>query len=168
MTTTSTPTPTAPAAAAPAITPRRLFRTFAIAEMITWAGLITALVLRALDVTNLVPIAGGIHGFVFLCYASTTVFVWVNQKWPARIGLPGLLLAIVPFATVPFELRVDKRGLLDGGWRLAPGGETPKGFVEHVQAWVLRRPLTSVVLLLAFVVALFSTLLWLGPPIPKS
>ena len=69
---------------------------------------------------------------------------------------------------MPFELRVDKRGLLDGGWRLAPGGETPKGFVEHVQAWVLRRPVLSVVLLLAFVVALFSTLLWLGPPIPKS
>ena len=163
MTTTTTPTTTARG-----ISPRALFRTFAIAEMITWAGLIAALVLRALDVVDFVRIAGGIHGFVFLCYSTTTVFVWVNQRWRPGVGVTGLLLAIVPFATVPFELRVDKRGLLEGGWRLAPGGETPKGFVEHVQAWVLRRPVLSVVLLLAFVVALFSTLLWLGPPIPKS
>lgn len=167
MSTTTTQTPATTTPAVP-ITPRRLFRTFAVAEMITWAGLIAALVLRAVDVADFVRIAGSIHGFVFLCYSTTTVFVWVNQKWPVRVGLPGLLLAIVPFATVPFELWVDKRGLLEGGWRLAPGGDAPKGFVEHVQAWVLRRPIISVVLLLAFVVALFSTLVWLGPPIPKS
>ena len=161
-------TVTAPTSTPAKITPRRLFKTFALAEMFTWAGLITALILRALDVANIVPIAGGIHGFVFLCYSTTTVFVWVNQKWPFRLGITGLLLAIVPFATVPFEITVDRKGLLDGGWRLAPGGDEPKGFVEHVQAWVLRHPLLSVVLLLAFVVALFSTLLWLGPPIPRD
>ena len=86
------------------VSPRVLFRSFAVAEMFTWAGLITALVLRAFDVANLVPIAGGIHGFVFLCYSATTIFVCVNQKWPLRLGLTGLLLAIIPFATVPFEI----------------------------------------------------------------
>ena len=150
------------------VTPRRLFRAFALAEMFTWAGLITALILRGFDVTNIVPIAGGIHGFVFLCYSTTTVFVWVNQKWRFSLGITGLLLAIVPFATVPFELSVDRRGLLNGGWRLGPGGETPKGFVEHVQAWVLRHLVLSVVLLLLFVTVLFLTLLWLGPPIPRD
>lgn len=150
------------------LTPRRLFRTFALAEMFTWAGLITALILRGFDVTNIVPIAGGIHGFVFLCYSTTTVFVWVNQKWRFSLGITGLLLAIVPFATVPFELSVDRRGFLKGGWRLGPGGEPPKGFVEHVQAWVLRHLVLSVVLLLLFVTVLFITLLWLGPPIPMS
>ena len=117
------------------VSPRALFRSFAVAEMFTWAGLITALVLRAFDVANLVPIAGGIHGFVFLCYSATTIFVWVNQRWPLRLGLTGLLLAIVPFATVPFEIIVDRKGLLAGDWRLAPGGEAPHGFIEHVQAW---------------------------------
>lgn len=150
------------------LSPRLVFRTFALAEMFTWAGLITALILRALDVTNIVPIAGSIHGFIFLCYSVTTVFVWVNQKWRFPLGLTGLLLAIVPFATVPFEIYVDRRGLLSGPWRLAPGGEEPKGFIEHVQAWVLRNPVLAVVLLLVFVIALFSLLLWLGPPIPKS
>lgn len=151
-----------------AVSPRTLFRSFAIAEMFTWAGLIAALILRAFEVVNLVPVAGGLHGFVFLCYSTTTVFVWVNQRWRFSLGLAGLLLAIVPFATVPFELSVDRRGLLNGGWRLAPGGETPRGFVEHVQAWVLRHPILSTVLLVLFVAAVFIVLLRLGPPVPRG
>jgi len=150
------------------LSPRLLFRSFAVAEMFTWAGLITALILRAFDVANLVPIAGGIHGFVFLCYSASTIFVWVNQRWPLRLGLTGLLLAIVPFATVPFEIIVDRKGLLAGDWRLAPGGEAPHGFIEHVQAWVLRHVLLSIILLILLVTTLFITLLWLGPPVPRD
>lgn len=150
------------------VSPRMLFRSFAIAEMFTWAGLITALILRASDIVNLVPIAGGIHGFIFLCYSASTIFVWVNQRWRIRIGLTGLLLAIVPFATVPFEIVVDRKGLLTGYWRLAPGGEAPRGFIEHVQAWVLRHLLLSIFLLLLLVTGLFVTLLWLGPPLPRT
>lgn len=150
------------------VSPRALFRSFAIAEMFTWAGLIAALILRAFDVVNIVPIAGGIHGFIFLCYSTTTIFVWVNQKWRLPLGLTGLLLAIVPFATMPFEVVMDRRGLLRGDWRLAPGGEAPRGFVERVQAWTLRHVLLSIVLLVLFVTALFTTLLWLGPPVPRD
>ncbi|WP_449276651.1 DUF3817 domain-containing protein [Leucobacter sp. GX24907] len=150
------------------VSPRVLFRSFAIAEMLTWAGLITALILRAFDVADLVPIAGGIHGFIFLCYSASTIFVWVNQRWRFRIGLTGLLLAIVPFATVPFEIVVDRRGLLTGDWRLAPGGEAPQGFIEHVQAWVLRHILLSIILLILLVATLFMALLWLGPPVPRN
>lgn len=150
------------------VSPRMLFRSFAVAEMFTWAGLITALILRAFDTADVVPIAGGIHGFVFLCYSATTVFVWVNQRWRLRLGLTGLLLAIVPFATVPFEIVVDRRGLLTGDWRLALGGEAPQGFIEHVQAWILRHVLLSIVLVLVLVSALFLTLLWLGPPVPRT
>lgn len=151
------------------MSPRTLFRIFANAEMVTWAGLLTALILRMTGVTDrLVPIAGGIHGFIFLSYAVTTVFVWINQRWKAGLGVTGVLLAVVPFATLPFDLWIDKRGLLSGPWRLAPGGEAPKGFVEHVQAWILRRPFLSIVLLVAAITAVFLVLLWLGPPIPKQ
>lgn len=150
------------------LSPRALFRIFAVAEMFTWAGLIVALILRAVNETNIVPIAGGIHGFVFLCYAVTTVFVWVNQKWRFPVGMTGLVLAIVPFATVPFELAIDRRGLLAGGWRLAPGGEKPQGLLEHVQAWVLRHLLLSVILLIGAVTAVYIILLILGPPVPRG
>lgn len=150
------------------LTPRLLFRIFATAEMITWAGLITALILRSADVTNIVPIAGGIHGFVFLSYATVTVFTWINQKWKPGIGLLGLLLAVVPFATAPFELYLDKHRLLNGGWRLAPDGDAPAGTLEKAQAWVLAKPLLAGLLLLLAVTVLFVVLLLAGPPVPKN
>lgn len=151
------------------MTPRVLFRTFATAEAFTWAGLITALILRATGVTDAaVPIAGGIHGFIFLSYCVATVFVWVNQRWGAGTGILGLVLAVVPFATVPFEILLDRRGKLAGGWRLRPGGETPRNFAEKLQAWVLRHPFTAIGILVLIVVAVFVLLLSLGPPIPRN
>lgn len=150
------------------MTPRTLFRTVAFAELVTWAGLITALVLRGTGVTDgAVGPAGGIHGFVFLAYCVVTVFTWVDRKWRPATGVVGLVLAIVPFATLPFERVVDRRGLLAGDWRLAPGRDEPAGFVEHVQAWVLRRPLTAAILAVAGIAIVFTVLLWLGPPVPR-
>lgn len=151
------------------MTPRQLFRLFAFAEVVTWAGLITALILRGTGVTDaMMPIAGGLHGFVFLCYCVSTVFVWVNEKWRAGRGILGVALAVVPFATVPFELNTDKRGLLSNTWRLGAGGEQPRGFIEHVQAWILRHPWLSIVLIIALVAVVFTVLLWLGPPVPRA
>ena len=150
------------------MSPRALFRSFATAEAFTWAGLITALILRATDVANIVPIAGGVHGFVFLSYCVVTVFTWVNQRWGAGTGVLGLALAIVPFATVPFELVLDRKGKLAGPWRLRPGGDEPKGFVEHVQAWVLRHPWLAIALLFVAVVVVFSVLLWALAWFPMS
>lgn len=151
------------------MSPRLLFRSFATAEAVTWAGLILALVLRATGVTDAaVPVAGGIHGFVFLSYCVVTVFVWVNQRWGAGTGVLGLALSIVPFATVPFEIVLDRKHKLSGPWRLRPGGDQPRGFVEQVQAWVLRRPLLAIGLLVIAVAVVFVVLLWLGPPVPKS
>ena len=73
------------------MTPRSLFKTFALAEVVTWAGLITAMILRGVGVTDsLVPIAGGVHGFVFLAYCVVTVIVWVDGRWGAySTGLRG-------------------------------------------------------------------------------
>jgi integral membrane protein len=148
------------------MSPRLLFRTFATAEVVTWAGLITALILRGTGTADFVSIAGGIHGFVFLSYCVSTVFVWVNEKWRPGVGLLGLVFAVIPFATLPFELVADRRGLLGANWRLAPGGDAPKGFIEHVQAWVLQHLILSILILVCGVTLVFLVLLRLGPPIP--
>ncbi|GAA1627180.1 DUF3817 domain-containing protein [Leucobacter chromiireducens] len=151
------------------MSPRALFRTFAFAELVTWAGLITALILRGTGVTDaLVRPAGGVHGFVFLAYVVITVFVWVNQRWSAGAGMLGLVSAVIPFATLPYELVMDRKGKLQGVWRLAPGRDEPRGFVEHVQAWVLRHPFLAILILLLGVTAAFSLLLWMGPPVPRA
>lgn len=150
------------------MTPRLLFRLCAFAEMVTWAGLITALIVRAVTGSSFVPIAGGVHGFVFLTYCVTTVFVWVNERWSAGMGVLGLLTAIVPFATVPFERSVDRRGMLSVTWRLGPSGDAPSGIIEILQAWVLRHPRLALLLIGVGVSTVFVVLLWLGPPVPRA
>ncbi|MEV7607425.1 DUF3817 domain-containing protein [Paenarthrobacter sp. NPDC089322] len=146
--------------------PRTLFRTVAFAEAVTWTllliGLFLKYVTRTTDVG--VSIAGGIHGFVFLCYAATAAFTCINQKWTARTGLLAIASAVVPYATIPVERSLDRRGMLDGGWRLAAGGEKPRGALEKAQAWVLGNPILAVVLVLVGVAAVFSFLLFMGPP----
>lgn len=151
------------------VSPRILFRTFAFAEVATWALLITGLIVRQTGGDPIwVTTTGGIHGFVFLCYSVITVFVWVNQRWKFVVGALGLLAAIIPFATLPFELVTDKKGMLNGVWRVAPGGDAPKGFIEHVQAWVLRHPYLAIAIGLAGVILAYIILLILGPPVPRD
>ncbi|WP_281451661.1 DUF3817 domain-containing protein [Paenarthrobacter nitroguajacolicus] len=146
--------------------PRALFRTVAFAEAVTWTLLLIGLFLKYVtQTTDLgVSIAGGIHGFVFLCYAATAAFTWINQRWTVRTGLLAICSAVIPYATIPMEKSLDRRGLLAGGWRLAAGGEKPRGFLEKAQAWVLRNPILAVVVTLVAVGAVFSFLLLMGPP----
>lgn len=151
------------------MSPRKLFRTLAFAEAVTWTLLILALVMKyGFDNERFTPIAGGLHGFVFLAYGVVTLFVWANQKWPVGTGVLGLVTTVIPWATVPFEKSVDRRGLLDGGWRMAPGGEEPVNAVDRVAALVLRRPVAAGVVALVAVALVFTVLLYLGPPIPKG
>lgn len=146
--------------------PRKLFRTVAFAEAVTWTLLLIGLFLKYVTGTTElgVSIGGGLHGFVFICYVMSTCFTWVNQKWSAGTGMLALISAFIPYATIPAEKSLDRKGLLDGGWRLGAGGERPRGFLEALQAWVLRHPLLAVVVALAGAGAVFSFLLFLGPP----
>ncbi|MFI2566428.1 DUF3817 domain-containing protein [Paenarthrobacter sp. NPDC018779] len=148
------------------MSPRTLFRTVAFAEAVTWTllliGLFLKYVTRTTDVG--VSVAGGIHGFVFLCYAFTAAFTWINQKWSAGTGLLAIVSAVIPYATIPVERSLDRRGLLAGGWRLAVGGEEPVGALEKLQAWILAKPFLAVGVVLVGVAAVFSFLLYMGPP----
>ncbi|WP_028279192.1 DUF3817 domain-containing protein [Arthrobacter sp. H5] len=152
------------------MTPRTLFRIVAIAEAVTWALLLTAMFLKYVTRTTdaLIPVAGGLHGFVFLAFLVSTTFVWVNQRWTLRTALLGLVSAVVPLATVPYDRWLERRGMLDGGWRLAPGREKPAGNVEKLQAWVLRNPLVAAFVAIAGVSVVFAALLIIGPPVPSS
>lgn len=152
-----------------ALTPRRLYGFLATAEMFTWGLLILGMALKYGQVTDaLVPVFGSIHGLTFLGYCVVTCFVWVNQRWSFGRGVAGLASSIVPFCTVPFERSTARAGLLAGGWRLAAGGDEPRGFIESVQAWCLRHPLPAAVVALVAVAMVFTVLLFLGPPIPRS
>ncbi|MCS5497458.1 DUF3817 domain-containing protein [Cnuibacter physcomitrellae] len=153
--------------------PLTLYRTVAIAEAVSWTLLIAGLVLRAtvgLDVA--VSIGGGIHGFVVLAYAATTVLVAKNQHWTARPTILALIATVVPYATVPLELWLHRSGRLDGPWRTAPAPAPgdPRDRTWHDRAFraAIGHPLLLGGGLVAAVALAFAVLLVIGPPVPKA
>ncbi len=149
------------------MSPKSLYRLFAVGEAITWALLLSALLLRVVA-ENLaigVTIAGTIHGAMFLSYCTTAVLVGINQRW--RIGkiAAAVSLAIVPFATVPFDRSLLKKGQLEGAWRTQPSDHpSDKTLIDRLFRWFIARPFVLIVVLALAVAALFSFLLFLGPP----
>jgi integral membrane protein len=149
------------------MTPKRLFTFFATAEAVTWTLLISALVARA--ITEVPPVAvtivGGTHGAVFLGYGVTAALVGVNQRWPLGRIVTGIALAIVPFATVPFERFILKRSLLDGSWRTTESSD-PRDthWFDRLFRWFIARPAILVITLIGVVAAIFTVLVSLGPP----
>ncbi|WP_232547294.1 DUF3817 domain-containing protein [Propioniciclava soli] len=147
--------------------PRTLYGLLALAEMVTWtlllAGMAGKYLLRLGELGDLgVRIGGSLHGFVFLSYCLVTVLVAVDQRWPLRDLVVGLLSAVVPYATLPFERSADRRGLLAATWRLR--SEQPAGAAEGTVAAALRRPLLAAALALVVVSVVFALLLAAGPP----
>jgi integral membrane protein len=152
------------------MSPSVLFRRAAIAEAVTWALLLVGMVLKYVtETTELgVRIFGMVHGVVFIAYCLVTLFVAVNKRWSARTALLGLASAVPPFATVWFDRSAERRGLLAGGWRLAPGGEAPRSPLERLQAWMLARPLIAAGVAVVAVAALTGVALLAGPPVPAQ
>lgn len=147
------------------MTPRILYKRLALAEVVTWTLLILGMIGKygfGLDWAT--RLGGGIHGFVFLCYCAATVAVWTDKRWSAGTGVLGLASAVIPYATVPFERAAQRRGLLDGPWRLAPGGEQPSSFPDRVLAFALRSPVVALLVTVVVVAVVFTLLLSAGPP----
>lgn len=147
--------------------PQRVFRVVAVAEAVTWTLLIAAMIVEyGLDGGDLpVRLAGSVHGFVFLAYAVTVVVVALNQRWSAGLAALGVVTAVVPYLTVPFERGVDRRGLLDGPWRTtATDDPRDHTLLGRLLRWMLTHPVLFLLVLLVGVAGVMSVLLVLGPP----
>lgn len=149
------------------MSPRLFYRSLAVAEAVTWTGLITVMVLKyGFGVEGaFTTIVGGVHGLVFLAYAFTAVLVGVNQRWSIPLIALAVACAIVPYATIPVEVWADRTGRLDGGWRRTAGDHPgDANWVNHTLRWFLGH---TVVLVLVFVVGIggiMTVLLMAGPP----
>jgi integral membrane protein len=147
--------------------PKDIFGTFARIEMFTWALLIAAIVLReTIGLSpNIFTIAGATHGLAFMGYSVTAVLVGVNQRWPLQQTAIAVVLAIVPFATYPFDRYLEKKSMMDGEWRIE-GTKDPRDNTrfDRLFRWFIFRPVLLILTLVVFVVSLFAFLLWLGPP----
>ena len=149
------------------VTPRLFYRTVAIAEAVTWTLLIAGMLLKYFSDVGGLPalIAGSIHGLVFITYAVTAVLIGVNQRWRVAQIVFAVVTAIVPFATIPFDLWLDRRGKLDGGWhREATDDPADHTWVRRLLRWFLNHPVVLGALMIAAVAVIMATLLIIGPP----
>jgi integral membrane protein len=116
-----------------------------------------------------VSIGGALHGFVFLVYGATVLLIGINQRWPIGTILVGLVSAVVPYATIPFDLWADRTGRLDGAWRREAGADPrDQRMLDRLTRWLVRHPILLVVVGGLVVVAVFTALLVVGPPVPKG
>jgi len=148
------------------VSPKQLFRTLAVAEAITWTILIVAMILKyAAGLDAALFIGGSVHGFVFLAYGFIVVLVGVNQRWHVGLIAFAVLTAIVPYATVPFEVWLVRRGRLEGEWRREAGDHPSDGhWVNRMLRWFLARPVLLTVLAVVGIAVVFTVLLVIGPP----
>ena len=154
-------------------TPKTLYKTLAFAEAVTWTLLLTGLAIRATvgAPSQLLMVVGGLHGLVFLAYGVISALVGVNQRWGLARTALAVALAIIPYATIPFERAVEKQGRLTGPWRKTGSEDKRDNFwLDRLFRWFLNRPALLVLALVAVVVAIFTALLVVGPPggWPKS
>ena len=147
--------------------PKQLFLLFAKSEAVTWTLLISALIIRAAGdpIPHVVTIAGSIHGAVFLGYAVTALLVGLNQRWKIGKLVLAVALAIVPFATIPFERQLVRTMALEGSWR-TKASEDPRDafFIDRIFRWFIARPVVLLAVLVVAIPAVFAFLLFLGPP----
>ena len=145
------------------MSPLKTFRLVATAEAVTWALLLTGMVFKYADVTELgVRVFGMVHGVVFVAYCLTTVLVAVDQRWsPGRLLL-GLAASVPPFFTVLFDRYAEKRGAIAGSWRLT--SSEPTGRFDRVVSWLLRNPAQGALAGVVAVAALTGVALLVGPP----
>jgi integral membrane protein len=149
------------------VSPRQLFRTVAIAEAITWTLLIAGMIGKyVLNLGGLgVTIGGSAHGLVAIAYVLTVALVGVNQRW--NIGRLALAAgsAVIPYASIPFEIQAARAGKLDGPWqREATADRRDHTIPAKVVRWLVRRPATAAIIFVVALGTIMTVLLLVGPP----
>jgi integral membrane protein len=96
------------------LNPRTRFRTVAIAEAFSWAGLLVGMLVKhVLKLTEVgVQVFGPIHGAIFVAYLVSILVVRKPLGWDVKTVLLAAVASVPPFATLAFELWADRRGRL--------------------------------------------------------
>ena len=81
------------------------FRTVAIAEAISWTGLLIGMLFKYVLSDNEigVKIFGPIHGGIFLAYVVVTLLTSRVLRWSPRTAVLALVCSVPPLATAWFE-----------------------------------------------------------------
>lgn len=96
------------------VTPSALFRAVAIAEACSWMGLLGGMLFKwVVRSTQLgVQVFGPLHGALFVAYVAITFWTARAHGWRLPTTLLALAASIPPLATLWFERRARRTGLL--------------------------------------------------------
>ncbi len=95
-------------------TPVGRFRAVAIAEAISWAGLLIGMFFKYVVVGTGVGVSifGPVHGALFLLYVVVALVTWPIMRWSTGVGVLALAAAIPPFGSWVFERWALRTGRL--------------------------------------------------------
>jgi integral membrane protein len=100
---------------------RTLFRVVAFGEAVSWVLLLSAMFCKWILESEPfgleeggVPVAGRIHGMgFFFLYLVMTVVCHFVFRWNVKTTIVALLASIPPFASIWFERKAIREGLLE-------------------------------------------------------
>jgi integral membrane protein len=97
-----------------------LFRAAAVAEALSWVGLLAGMYVKYVpETTELgVQVFGPIHGGIFVLYVVVTLVASRVLRWSPGATLLALAAAVPPLATVWFERRASRTGALPSSERV--------------------------------------------------
>ncbi len=93
------------------------FRTMSIIEAVSWVGMIIALVVKyPLDGTPvLVTVWGWVHGLAWIGFCVAGLNVAFRFRWSWWLVPVGLVMSVLPFMTIPFDVWMERTGRLKRG-----------------------------------------------------
>jgi integral membrane protein len=93
------------------------FRTVALAEAISWIGLLAGMFVKYVLQTSEIGVQlfGPIHGTVFVAYVAVALLASRALRWSRSTTLLALVSSVPPLATVWFERRASRTGALPVG-----------------------------------------------------
>ncbi len=97
------------------------FRLIALAEAVSWVGLLTGMYFKYLGTPRTeigVKIFGMAHGLIFIAFVLTGVLVGAAARWRPGTWLLAALSAVVPLCSVILIIWADRTG------RLEPAGDS--------------------------------------------
>ncbi|GAB2742696.1 DUF3817 domain-containing protein [Nocardioides pakistanensis] len=91
-----------------------LFKAVAVAEALSWAGLLVGMYLKHVAGTTErgVQVFGALHGGIFVAYVALALLLAWRLRWSPRVALTALACSVPPFATVIFEVWASRTGRL--------------------------------------------------------
>jgi integral membrane protein len=94
--------------------PVGMFRAVAVAEALSWTGLLIGMVFKYLVVGDDigVKIFGPIHGALFLLYLAVTVVVRHRLRWSSAATILAFIAGVPPLGTLVFERWATHTGRL--------------------------------------------------------